>query len=480
MNKKTPPSPIKFFKNLEKEHDFIEVSVTGEIPSSLNGILYRSGVGIFKQFGKRYKHTFEGDGAISAIKFEDSKAYISSKVIQSEGLLEEINKGKNIYGSKAPWYSRFINGLKNKRKNTANTHIVALQKGLYALMEGAKPTQIDFETLATIGEEDFNGEIKGTFSAHPHYVTSRECLYNFGLEYGKETKLNFYELPNRGKVRRIGGVTLEKPVMLHDFIVSDNYLIFFIAPAQLKIWKLLLSIGSFIDCLKWDEKSQTEIIVVPIDDCNKTYRFKTKAFFASHFAGAFEENGKIYVDYIHYPDIKLFENLGDGSELNWRESDNHSHGKLHRAEIEIKNNTFKSNLRWNGHCEFPRIAKKFSGKKYPDIWLQSEEYIDGFFRSSISRINERNEVVTFVCDEGHLCSEPVPITSEANGDSCGYVLSLVFDSYKNISYYLLLTARDLKFQARIELSQAIPITFHGSWVNIADSRSHFGERFYSG
>jgi len=29
---------------------------------------------------------------------------------------------------------------------------------------------------------------------------------------------------------------------------------------------------------------------------------------------------------------------------------------------------------------------------------------------------------------------------------------------------MLLTANDLKFQAKIELDQVIPITFHGSWV----------------
>ena len=463
-SKKAPPAPIKFFQNLESEHNFNEVPVIGKIPDSLNGILYRNGVGIFEQFGKRYKHTFEGDGAISAIKFKDSKAYVSSKIIQSEGLLEELRKGKNIYGSKAPWLNRFINGLKNTRKNTANTHVMFWQNCLYALMEAAKPTQIDSDTLSTMGVNDFNGEIKGTFSAHPHYIASRKSLYNFGLEYGKETKLNFYELPNKGEAKRLGSLKLEKPVMLHDFIVSDNYLIFFIAPAQLIIWKLLLSIGSFIDCLKWAEDSQTEIIVVPIDDCENPIRFSAKAFFASHFAGAYEEDGKIYVDYIHYPDIKLFENLGDGTELSWEESDNHSHGKLHRAEIDIKKQTFTSSLRWKGHCEFPRIADFLSGQRYSNIWLQSEKYIDGFFRSSISRINEKNEVVTFVCDEGQLCSEPVPIVTEKDGEDSGYVLSLVFDSYKNISFYLLLTASDLEFQARIDLAQVIPITFHGNWV----------------
>ena len=468
MSKNSLPSPINFFKNLEKEHEYIESSVVGNIPSELGGTLYRNGVGLFEQFGKRYKHTFEGDGAISAIRFENSSAYTSTKIVQSLGLLEEQGKSTNLYGSRASWFTRFKNGLKGKRKNTANTHIINWQDKLYALMEGGKPTQINRENLDTIGEADFGGVIKGTFSAHPHYVASRKTLYNFGMEYGRETILNFYELPEWDGARKIGSVALEKPVMLHDFIVTDNYLIFFIAPAQLLIWKMLLAIGSFIDCLKWDKEFQTEVIVVPIDDCENIIRFKTEPFLATHFAGAFEKDGNVFVDYIHYPDIKLFQNLGDGSELSWEENENHSHGKLHRGIIDLENRTFESTLRWSGHCEFPRVADRLSGGFYNYIWLQSEEYIDGIFRSSISKINDKNEVITYLLEEGQLCSEVIPIVPKDGRDDDGYVITLVFDSIINKSFHLLLTAKDLKFQARIDLEQVIPITFHGSWVSSRD------------
>jgi len=464
MNDINPPSPMKFFSNLEEEHEFKLASVVGEIPKSINGTLYRNGVGIFELFGRRYKHTFEGDGAISAIKFENSKAYTSVKIIKSLGLQEELNKIKNLFGSKAPWLTRFMNGIKGRRKNTANTHIISWQNKLYALMEGAKPTEIRKDDLATMGETSFEGVISGTFSAHPHYVTSRKAFYNFGLEYGKETKLNFYELPDTGKAQKIGTIALDWPVMLHDFIVTSNYLIFFIAPANLNVGKMLLSIGSFIDCLEWKEESGTEIVVVPISDPSNVHRFKTKAFFASHFGGAFEENDEIFVDYIHYSDIQIFENLGDGSELRWENSENHSHGNLCRAKINLLKKAFESHSRWDGFCEFPRLADKFSGEKYSYLWLQSEEYIEDIFRSSISKINEQNEVLTYILEIGQLCSEPVPILDKNGDEDSGYIITLVFDSKLNKSHYLLLTANDLKLQAKIELDQVIPITFHGSWI----------------
>jgi len=153
-----PPSPIKFFSNLEKQHNFTSVKVTGEIPKDLNGTLFRNGVGIFEQFGKRYKHIFEGDGAISALKLEASKAYCSVNIIKSAELEEELKVKKNLYGSKVPWLARVLNALKGRGKNTANTNIVSWRNQLYALMEGALPTQIDSNNLSKARQPPNSGQ----------------------------------------------------------------------------------------------------------------------------------------------------------------------------------------------------------------------------------------------------------------------------------------------------------------------------------
>ena len=160
----------------------------------------------------------------------------------------------------------------------------------------------------------------------------------------------------------------------------------------------------------------------------------------------------------------MFESLGDGSELNWTRNDRHFHGNLHRAKINLTKNIFETKSRWDGFCEFPRLAENLSGGKYSYLWLQSEEYIDDLFRSSISKINEKNEVLTYLLEVGQLCSEPVPLLNSNGDEDSGYIITLVFDSKINKSHYLLLTATDLKLQAKIELDQVIPITFHGNWL----------------
>ncbi len=463
-NSQLPPSPIKFFSNLEREQDFEQVKVSGEIPSCLNGILVRNGIGIFEQFGKRYNHIFEGDGALSALKLENSQAYTASKIIKSSELEEELKLGRNLYGSKAPWLSRFLNGLKGKGKNTANTHVVPWRDDLYALMEGALPTKINKNSLSKETVTDFKGVIKGTFSAHPHYNCARKSLYNFGIEYGKVTKLHFYGLPDNDDIHHLGSTELEKPVMIHDFIVTENFLIFFIAPAVFNIVKMMLAWGDFIDWVNWDEARGTEIIVVPINEPEKIKRFKTNAFLATHFAGAFEDGDEIVVDYIHHDDFSVFKNLKDGTELNWGKRDSLEHGQLFRARININNESFKTCSRGSGFCDFPRISKHLGGSKYSFIWMQGEEYIDGILRTSIIKISDKNEIMKYLFAKGQISSEPVPILTKQGKEDEGYLISLVFDSNINKSFYIILNSMNLDFVARIDLDQTIPITFHGSWI----------------
>lgn len=90
------PAPLDLFSNLSREHGFEPAQIDGTLPEGLRGTLYRNGVGIFEQFGRRYDHVFEGDGAISAIRFTDRRAFAAARVIQSAGLVEERTAGRHL------------------------------------------------------------------------------------------------------------------------------------------------------------------------------------------------------------------------------------------------------------------------------------------------------------------------------------------------------------------------------------------------
>ena len=101
-----PPTPSMFFSNLTREHGFEPVDIDGILPENLKGTLYRNGCGIFEQFGRRYDHVFEGDGAISAVRFSNGKAMAAVRLVESAGLLQERAAGRHLASFAASWPRR--------------------------------------------------------------------------------------------------------------------------------------------------------------------------------------------------------------------------------------------------------------------------------------------------------------------------------------------------------------------------------------
>ena len=56
-----------------------------------------------------------------------------------------------------------------------------------------------------IGEYDFDGELKGgyTYSAHPTWDPATGELFNFGIQYGRRTKLRTYRVDARGRLHHL-------------------------------------------------------------------------------------------------------------------------------------------------------------------------------------------------------------------------------------------------------------------------------------
>ena len=412
---------------------------------------------------KHFGYIFEGDGAISAIRFSNGQVFTAARVIQSASLAEERTAGRHLGSFAASWPERLKRMHTGRFKNTANTHVIVWQNRLFALMEGSKPTEIDPESLSTLGETDLDGEIPGAFSAHPHRVESRKTLYNFGLSYGKQTLLNLFALPDTGNAQRIGQISLPHPVMMHDFIVTENFLVFFVCPVRVKVWRMMLALRTFADNFSWTPTDGTEIIVVPIDNPEQTKRFHTDAFHVFHFAAAYEEAGKIVVDYVHYADSQLLDVLGDGTRLSWTDPNTHVFGTLHRARIDVNKRKFQTAHRWDAYCEFPRILNSSTSTFQQNIWLQSSRFIDGILRFGISRIDAQNNLQHHLLAAGEICSEPVLSQQAGAAVEQSSVMTIVYNSHTDRSHVLILEAQSLSLQARVQLTQAIPLTFHGSW-----------------
>ena len=143
------------YKNVEKELTKESLFLSkGQHIKGLNGTLLRNGPGMLERAGKWVHHPFDGDGMITAIKFEEGKPFLTNKFVKTKGYLEEEKNNKFIY--RGVFGTQKAGGIINnaldlKLKNIANTHVVKLGDEILALWEAAGPHALDPNSLETIG-----------------------------------------------------------------------------------------------------------------------------------------------------------------------------------------------------------------------------------------------------------------------------------------------------------------------------------------
>jgi all-trans-8'-apo-beta-carotenal 15,15'-oxygenase len=451
------------FRDVSREHGFEPLRVEGELPRELAGTLYRAGPGLFASFGRAYDHLFEGDGAISGVRFRDGRAEGAHRVVQSAGLVAERAAGRAIYGSAVPRAHRVANALRGRVKNVANTNVLTWQGRLFGLVESSRPTELAPDSLATHGETDLGGVVLETFTAHPHPVAARQAIYGFGTRFGRAPALVLYELPAAGAARRIGEVALEQNTVVHDFVATERHLVFVIGPARLRALRLLLGEWRADRFFAWQPERGSEVIVVPIDDPSRPTRFRTEPFFVWHFANAFERGDSIVADFVRHPDLRAMATLRTEALLGGAIVDMDG-GDLCRATIDWRRGRMDIERMWGEPCEFPTIDARGAGSVRRHAWLATTEKQP----RSIARFDfERVEAVQWAPPAGQHVSEPVfaPRLGAA-GECNGWVLVLVYDERTHTSHVAVLDAErpDQGPIAQAHFDHHVPLTLHGAWV----------------
>ncbi|MCG3172452.1 MAG: Apocarotenoid-15,15'-oxygenase [Myxococcota bacterium] len=457
-------------RDLPREHGFEPLRIEGKLPEWLHGTLYRNGPSLMSNFGHGYRHWFDGDGAISAVRFQGGAAWGAVKVVQSAGLTEERRAGRPLfggYGTPAPsWLSRvFARG----GKNAANTSVMMWQGRLLALWEGGHPTGLKPEDLSTIGETDLGGVVIKNFSAHPHYVRKHKAFFNFGVRYGKDCLLDIYRLPNSGAASRLASIKLAGATMIHDFITTEDHLIFFAPPLRLNSLRLLAGIGCYSENLRWRPEEGTQVLVVPIANPEQHKSFVIEPFYQWHFCNAFEEGGELVVDVVRYPDFSSnhwLKTVPSG------QTEGVMQGTLQRARLNPAAGKVSFTPLFERSCEFPRVAPQKTGIPHRFAWMAahaSEADARHEMFNQVAKVDVNSgHGETIVLGPGQYPSEPIFVQRPgAVDEDDGCVLSLAYDAASRTSHIAVLDGRRPGEGplARAWFDLHLPLTFHGGWAN---------------
>src|SRR5262249_51818470 len=91
------PGWFAAFQELSREHGFEPLRVEGHLPEDLRGVLYRNGPAHFKVGNERYRHWFDGDGAVSAVRFERGGAFGAIRTVRTPERAEEQKRGRILF-----------------------------------------------------------------------------------------------------------------------------------------------------------------------------------------------------------------------------------------------------------------------------------------------------------------------------------------------------------------------------------------------
>src|SRR5258708_37698064 len=67
------------FRSLEEEHSYSIAEIEGEVPRGLRGTLYRNGSGRNQLVGQWFPHWFDGDGMITAVRFDEAGVHFRNR-----------------------------------------------------------------------------------------------------------------------------------------------------------------------------------------------------------------------------------------------------------------------------------------------------------------------------------------------------------------------------------------------------------------
>lgn len=452
--------------SLPSTYGFTPMEVEGQLPSSLNGTLFRNGPGSAERFGHVYEHIFHGDGAISAVRFEGGQAEGAVRYVETPAYLEEEAQGRLLYGDGVSWLRRMFNTARGRRKQPMNVNVVHWQGRLFALSDGATPFAIDPVTLAGLGEEDFEGLVVGAHSAHPHWLASRKTLYNFSMIYGQQTEVEVYAFPLEGKPYKVARVPVKGITYVHDFIVTDRHIVFFLSPVRVNVWRSLLQLGGLGDLLQWRPEEGTEVLVIPLDAPERSVSFETEPFFQWHFANAFEREGEVVVDYVRHRDFATLSVIHDKEQEERPERPEQS---LHRAFVDPQARRFRSVPLWDQSCEFPGVTERARGTDARYLWMVGAQNDE----RGLVKFDTHTEQATHVpVMPGQEVSEPifVPEASPESEDD-GHVLMLTYDAPSHRSFVGVYDGKEPSQGpiARVWFEHHIPTTFHGTWMSAQQS-----------
>ena len=427
--------------NWEPMHNEItssDLRVEGRIPTELDGLYVRTGP---NPFDGKSPHWFFGDGMVHGIKLENGQAswYRNRFVVT-----ESVRRHRGEYLK-----------LPELAKGTGNTHIIPHNGSLMALEEGHWPWLLDSE-LNTVRYEDYGGALTCSMTAHPKVCPVTGELLAFSYFSFTPPYLHYVRIDADGRVQQVEPIDIPNMVMMHDFNVTRDHIVFMDLPLVFDLSQLDSGIP-----FRFNRDAGARLGVMPRNGGNADVKWiDIDPCYVFHPVNAHEADGKIVLH------VSRMESAFGSSSDDYAEV-----GRLTRWVIDPVRGTVDEQRIDERPGDFGRVDDRLVGLPARYAYLMA---LDGEGNSEEPVYGSRllkYDLTTGTCIEHQLGDgvrggEPVfaPRSPDAAEDD-GWVMAMRLDRGADRTDLVVLDAQDITGApvATVHLPARVPSGFHGNW-----------------
>lgn len=433
----------------------------GVLPAGLRGTLVRNGPNPMAPDPKA--HWFAGDGMLHAFSIHDGQVHYRNRWVRTQRWHAAV-EGRDQAGR---FQEARADADKSHDDGTANTNVVGHAGHVLALEEAHLPIAVTLPALDTLGPTDFDGALKGSFTAHPKTdpKTGELLFFGYGTPALLSNGMSFGVMSPEGRVTRFERFDAPYASMVHDFMVTEHHVMFPIMPLTASIDRAQSGRPPYA----WEPEYGTRVGLMPRNGTTKDIVWWSgPACYVFHVMNAWEDAGSLFADVIQFANAPLFPKP-DGSAV----SDIPPPSQLVRWQFDMasESHEFAQTLLEEIPGEFPRVDPRVAGLPYRHGWYvcrgmpqpgEPPRLYAGLVH--VDHATSTRDVYVFPGQDAVSEGVFVPRSEDAEeGD--GWLLATVWRGATNTSDLVVFDARSLATGpvCVASLPHRVPVGFHGNW-----------------
>lgn len=369
------PSYTGFNTPSRIEADIADLAHEGTIPPELNGAFYR--VQPDPQFPPRLGDdiSFNGDGMISRFHIHGGKCDFRQRWARTDKWKLENAAQRGLFGA----YRNPLtddDSVAGEIRGTANTNAFVFGGKLWALKEDSPALVMDPASMETAGYEKFGGKMTGqTFTAHPKIdpATGNMVAIGYAASGLCSDDVTYSEISPEGELLREVWFKAPYYCMMHDFAITEDYLVIHIVPS-IGSWERL---EAGLPHFGFDTTLPVYLGVIPrregVTQADIRW-FERGNCFASHVMNAWQEGSKIH---FLTPEAKnnFFPFFPDVHGAPFKPQESVTFLTDWTVDMASNGTEFSAITRLSETAaEFPRIDDRYTGRKNRWGWMLEMDF----------------------------------------------------------------------------------------------------------